>query len=126
MGLIRKTLMISTAGVVRGSSKKQRIAKASLNQLKQQTELMKEQERRERAEQAQIIQARRIPAPTGSHEQRKAELDRIRALANAPQRQAIAPVPVLPPQGWYPDADREHLLRYWDGSSWTEQTAPRA
>lgn len=30
MGLIRKSLMIGTAGLVRGSSKKQRVAKASL------------------------------------------------------------------------------------------------
>ncbi|QRP48021.1 DUF2510 domain-containing protein [Amycolatopsis sp. FDAARGOS 1241] len=37
MGLIRKTLMISTGGIVRGSSKKQRVAKASLKELRAQT-----------------------------------------------------------------------------------------
>lgn len=41
MGLIRKTLMISTAGLVRGNSKKQRVAKASLRQHRRQTALLK-------------------------------------------------------------------------------------
>lgn len=40
MGLIRKSLMIGTLGGVSGSSKKQRVAKASLQELKQQTALL--------------------------------------------------------------------------------------
>lgn len=43
MGLIRKTLAVSTLGLVRGSSKKQRVAKAQLNELREQTRLMQEQ-----------------------------------------------------------------------------------
>ncbi|HVV12475.1 DUF2510 domain-containing protein [Amycolatopsis sp.] len=43
MGLIRKTLMISTAGAVRGSSKKQRVAKAQLKELRQQTRIAAQQ-----------------------------------------------------------------------------------
>lgn len=39
MGLIRKSLMLSTGGVVRGSSKKQRVAKAGLKELQAQTRL---------------------------------------------------------------------------------------
>jgi hypothetical protein len=42
MGIIRKTLMVSTAGIVRGSSKKQRVAKAGLRQQKLQTSLLKD------------------------------------------------------------------------------------
>lgn len=42
MGIIRKTLMVSTAGIVRGSSKKQRVAKAGLKQAKLQTSLLKD------------------------------------------------------------------------------------
>lgn len=26
--------------------------------------------------------------------------------------------------GWYPDPEREHTLRYWDGDAWTEDRAP--
>lgn len=40
MGLIRKSLMVGTLGGVSGSSKKQRVAKASLRELRQQTALL--------------------------------------------------------------------------------------
>jgi Protein of unknown function (DUF2510) len=43
MGLIRKTLMVGTAGLVRGSSKKQRVAKAQLKQVKEQTAIARQQ-----------------------------------------------------------------------------------
>jgi hypothetical protein len=33
------------------------------------------------------------------------------------------PPPSVPP-GWYPDANNAHLQRYWDGTVWTENTAP--
>jgi Protein of unknown function (DUF2510) len=26
--------------------------------------------------------------------------------------------------GWYPDPEREHTLRYWDGDAWTDDRAP--
>jgi len=28
------------------------------------------------------------------------------------------------PAGWYPDETDANLLRYWDGDTWTEHTAP--
>jgi type II secretory pathway pseudopilin PulG len=59
VGLIRKTLMISTAGVVRGSSKKQRVAKKSLRELQAQTRLQQQALK----EQAAAPTAR--PAPAG-------------------------------------------------------------
>lgn len=31
-----------------------------------------------------------------------------------------------PPAGWYPDPQDDTKQRYWDGSSWTEHTAPAA
>jgi hypothetical protein len=43
MGLIRKTLMIGTGGLVRGSSKKQRVARAQLKQAKEQTAIARQQ-----------------------------------------------------------------------------------
>lgn len=42
MGLIRKTLMVGSAGMVRGSSKKQRVAKAQLKQLQEQTRIARQ------------------------------------------------------------------------------------
>jgi hypothetical protein len=29
-----------------------------------------------------------------------------------------------PPQGWYPDPQHPELLRWWDGTQWTDQTQP--
>lgn len=43
MGLIRKTMMVGTMGAVRGSSKKQRVAKAQLKELRVQTRLQQAQ-----------------------------------------------------------------------------------
>jgi hypothetical protein len=49
VGLIRKTLMISTAGAVRGSSKKQRVAKAQLKELRLQTRIAEQQAKEQQA-----------------------------------------------------------------------------
>lgn len=43
MGLIRKTLAVGTLGAVRPSSKKQRVARATLKELRTQTRLMRDQ-----------------------------------------------------------------------------------
>ena len=34
------------------------------------------------------------------------------------------PPPPSVPAGWYPDADRSGIQRYWNGTAWTEHTAP--
>lgn len=36
------------------------------------------------------------------------------------------PPPPSVPAGWYPDPNNGQLQRYWDGTTWTEHTAPRA
>jgi hypothetical protein len=35
------------------------------------------------------------------------------------------PPPTPVPAGWYPDPTSGQLQRYWDGTNWTEHTAPR-
>lgn len=113
MGLIRKTLSVSTVGLVRGSSKKQRVAKAQLKELRKQTGMMadavEEQERQARGD---------------------AALARSRELQQAArQARALPAAPVAAPAaGWYPSPDPQeaHLLRWWDGEMWLDKTAPRA
>jgi Protein of unknown function (DUF2510) len=137
VGLIRKSLMLGSAGLIRGSSKKQRVARAQLNHEQREAAQQRWAERDQRI----VARTEHIPAPTGTHRERMEALDRIRAAANGAQgveasqrkwaaiqqnlAQPIAAAPALPPQGWYADPDREHLLRSWDGADWTDRTAPR-
>ncbi|WP_081607516.1 DUF2510 domain-containing protein [Rhodococcus triatomae] len=46
-----------------------------------------------------------------------------RASSPASEPPASPPPPAVP-AGWYPDPDTALLQRYWDGTSWTERTAP--
>ena len=68
----------------------------------------------------------------------KAITDRVRGITaghtqagsavrptSAPGAAPPPPPPPSVPAAWYPDADNDKLLRYWDGSTWTEHTAPR-
>jgi Flp pilus assembly protein TadB len=100
MGLIRKSLMIGTLGGVSGSSKKQRVAKASLQELKQQTALLAqiadpEASARQRAEAQATLERqqartaeRRAARQQRSDERRAARTqlaeDRKKAAANTP------------------------------------------
>ncbi|MGV9293998.1 MULTISPECIES: DUF2510 domain-containing protein [Amycolatopsis] len=109
MGIIRKSLMVSTGGIVRGSSKKQRVAKAQLKQLEAQT----------RAQQATaaaaVKQAEAVAAAVAA------------APAPAPaQLSAPAPTaaPAAPAQGWYPSPNQPGQLQWWDGAAWAESFAP--
>jgi hypothetical protein len=48
----------------------------------------------------------------------------------SPQEPATTAAPPPPPPsvpaGWYPDPNGQPLQRYWDGTQWTEHTAPQA
>jgi hypothetical protein len=39
-------------------------------------------------------------------------------------QQPVPPPPGAVPAGWYPDPSTTGGRRYWDGSGWTEHTAP--
>lgn len=98
VGLIRKTLMVGTLGIVRGSSKKQRVAKKSLQELRTQTSLQQAALQQQAAWQQQ-------------QQQQQAQ-----ATAHAPQ---AAPAP-----GWYPSNVQPGALQWWDGTRWTEHVRP--
>jgi len=61
VGLIRKSLMLGTAGLVRGSSKKQRVAKKSLRELQAQTRLQRQTLKQQAAAPAAVP----APVPAG-------------------------------------------------------------
>jgi hypothetical protein len=44
--------------------------------------------------------------------------------STTPGAQAAAATMVSKPADWYPDPHGEARLRYWDGTRWTEHTAP--
>ncbi|BBZ12547.1 DUF2510 domain-containing protein [Mycobacterium branderi] len=48
-----------------------------------------------------------------------------RQLAEHNGLQQPAPAPSVP-AGWYPDPNNAQIQRYWDGSRWTDTTAPPA
>ncbi len=56
----------------------------------------------------------------------------LRGSAESHPAPAVSPAQPPPPPppgvpaGWYPDADNDRLLRYWDGREWTDHTAPNA
>jgi uncharacterized RDD family membrane protein YckC len=45
------------------------------------------------------------------------------AAASAPEPVGVGAASAAPKADWYPDPRGEKRLRYWDGSSWTENTA---
>lgn len=50
----------------------------------------------------------------------------VLALPIPPERPTTPRPPRLPPPGWYDDPGDQRSQRYWDGSSWTELSAPKS
>ncbi|WGX94525.1 DUF2510 domain-containing protein [Nocardioides sp. L-11A] len=96
MGLFRKTMSLSTMGVVNWRNDSERQAAA---------ERSKSKAYRDRTQ--TLL------------EQAQADRDAALRIANQ-QAQAAAPVSAGPPPGWYDDPDGDAGKRWWDGSAWTE------
>ena len=45
--------------------------------------------------------------------------------AEAPEAALASPTPQLPPAGWYPDPTDDAILRWFDGTKWTDFTQTR-
>lgn len=111
MGLIRKTMSMTTLGAVDFRSDKERTAaytKAAKKQAKKQTKIMEQQ--------LAAQQAAANPQQSGwgarlvaAAEAKKAELDAAKHST---------------PAGWYPDQTTPGQVRYFDGTTWTNQTRP--
>jgi hypothetical protein len=101
MGLFRKTTSLMTLGAVDFRSDKERTAaytKAVRKEAKEQTRLM-------RLQALQQVAQRHTPE----------------AQPPVPQ----PPAPQLPPAGWYPDREDAAIVRWFDGTQWTDFTQPR-
>ncbi|GAA3559558.1 DUF2510 domain-containing protein [Amycolatopsis ultiminotia] len=115
MGVIRKSLMFGSLGLVRGSSKKQRVAKAQLKELRKQTAIVQAQA------QAQVSQTPAAPRPSTFREGLRAGLGT--KSVEQPAQLPAAP-PEAPAPGWYPSPQQTGQMQWWDGAQWTPSFAP--
>ncbi|HEY3710935.1 MAG TPA: DUF2510 domain-containing protein [Amycolatopsis sp.] len=115
MGIIRKSLMISSGGIVSGSSKKQRVAKAQLKELRKQTAIV----------QAQANRAAGVPEPKplSFGDQMRVQWGLGPKAVEEPALLPAAP-PAAPAPGWYPSPQQAGQMQWWDGAQWTPSYAP--
>lgn len=112
MGLMRKMMSVSTGGVVDFRSDKERTAaytKAAKKEAREQTRLMREQAAQQAAHMRAMEEAQRVQ----------------QQVAQPPSAPVSSPAPQLPPAGWYPDQADTSLVRWFDGTEWTDFTQPR-
>ncbi|MBJ7451428.1 MAG: DUF2510 domain-containing protein [Blastococcus sp.] len=110
MGIIRKTMSFGTVGVVSYRSKSERAAKYA-----------KQTRNAARAQVVQnglMLETQRQMVNGIDHANVREEVRDMRA--------PVAPTPAAPPAGFYSDPQGDaSLLRWFDGSQWTDMTKPR-
>lgn len=113
MGITRKFMSLGSMGLVDFRSDKERTAAytaAAKKEAKKQTALMRQQA----ADARRIAQAAERSAATTA------------STARTPVSPPVtSPTPQLPPADWYPDKEDQALLRWFDGTQWTDFTKPR-
>jgi hypothetical protein len=110
MGLFRKMTSLSTLGAVDFRSDKERSARntgRTANEAKKQTLLMRQQMASAQGTRSQVA----YPGPGTP-----------RPTWNPP---VAPPVPQGPPAGWYQDAGQPEMLRWYDGTTWTDFLKPK-
>ena len=144
MGLLRKTMSLSTMGVVNYRDRSERAAAAERSKTKayrERTKMLREESRADRQADLLTSKAPEDPAIVAIRRQQEAKrraedverlaqaaADRAAAKARKAEAKAAAKAaareaekaPKLPPAGWYDDPDGGEAKRWWDGSRWTE------
>jgi hypothetical protein len=122
MGLIRKSMSLSTLGLVDFRSDKERIARSSRRTdkaVRAQTKAQAEQH----AAQMQAVAAQAQAQLAATYQIQNAATHQSQM---AVMQQAAPPARQAPPAGWYADPQGdESLMRWFDGAQWTEHTQPR-
>jgi hypothetical protein len=103
MGLIRKTMSLSTMGIVDYRGKEERAAKYS-----------KQTRNAARAQTAMMLENQRKQLAAADHANVREEVRDMRS----------APPAAAPPAGFYNDQQDPTILRWFDGSQWTSMTKP--
>ena len=111
MGIFRKTMAVSTMGMVSYRNKEERAAKYA-----KQT---RNAARAQVAQNAMMLEQQRQMINQNDHANVREEVRDMRAA------DAAAPV-AAPPAGFYSDPSGDAtLLRWFDGAQWTDMTKPR-
>lgn len=104
MGVIRKTMSISTVGIIDFRSDKERIARSTRKTSKAAKEQTKLLQAQLDIQQHQMLQAQSASA----------------IQHNATIIPSMQPVPVSMPPGWY---EINGISRWWNGNEWLDHTA---
>lgn len=116
VGLIRKTMSLSTMGLVDFRSDKERTARY--------TRQTRNATRAQVAQNMRALDLQREQLAQAHVHHVEAQAQRIAPLnAQAVLGTGNPPPPPGPPAGWYPD-QVTGVQRWWDGSRWTEHTQP--
>ena len=113
MGILRKTMSLSTVGMVSYRNKDERASKYAKQN--------RNAARAHVAQNAMMLEHQRQMINQGDHANVREEVRDMRVAA------PYAPTPVAaPPAGFYNDPSGDpSLLRWFDGAQWTGMTKPR-
>jgi hypothetical protein len=116
VGLIRKTMSLTTVGIVDYRSKDERAAKYS-----KQT---RNAARAQVAQTAMMLENQRKQLAAADHANVREEVRDMRSAPSVAAPPPAAPPPAAPPAGFYNDQQDPTILRWFDGSQWTSMTKP--
>lgn len=124
MGLIRKSMSVSTAGLIDFRSDKERIARSTRKThkaVKSQTRLTKKIGK-ESAQQQSMIAGQQAAAARTQAQLSQNQVNLAAAQLTVAQH---GPTPQVIPAGWYVNpAGSPLVMQWWDGYAWTEQRQP--